>query len=139
MDGGTLPPVRLEGPLPDPPRGTRSPADPPRDALQWIGFLGAPLIWSVAFFVSYALVPTICHRGGVWILQVIPVTGFLLILGAGALSRRNWTRLAGQEKDPEGQIERARFMALAGMVLSVGFGVIMAAQLIPTLAIDPCR
>jgi hypothetical protein len=131
-------PVRLEGPLPEPPPGS-GPPDLPPVSLQWIGFLGGPMVWAVAFFVSYALVPTICQRGGLWILQVIPVVGFLLILGAGGVSWRNWTRLAGQGADPEKRVERGRFMALAGMVLSVGFGLLVVAQLIPTFAVHPCR
>lgn len=97
------------------------------------------MVWAVAFFVSYALVPTICQRGGLWILQVIPVVGFLLVLGAGGVSWRNWTRLAGQGGDPEQRVERGRFMALAGMVLSLGFGLLVVAQLIPTFAVHPCR
>jgi len=133
-----MPPVRLGGPPREPSRGSGPPDLPPLP-LQWMGFLGGPMVWAGAFFLSYALVPTICQRGGIWILQVIPLTGFFLILGAGGVSWRNWTRLAGEGDDPERRVERARFMALAGLVLSVGFGLVMAAQLIPTFAIHPCR
>lgn len=133
-----MPPVRLDGPPPDSaPR--IDPPDLPPVPLQWLAFLGGPVVWSGAFFVSYALVPTICQRGGLWILQVIPVVGFCLILGAGGLAWRNWTRLAGQEGDPERRVERGRFMALGGIILSVGFGLLMIAQLIPTFAVHPCR
>jgi hypothetical protein len=133
-----MPPVRLDGPPPESPLRI-GPLDLPPVALQWMGFLGGPVVWSAAFFVSYALVPTICERGGLWILQAIPVVGFLLTLGAGGLAWRNWTRLAGQGRDPERRVERGRFMALVGMVLSVGFGLLVVAQLIPTFVIHPCR
>ena len=134
----SMPPVRLDGPAPESDLRSDAPDLPPV-LLQWVAFLGAPVVWSGAFFVSYALVPTICQRGGLWILQVIPMVGFLLILGAGGLAWRNWNRLAGQEGDPERRVERARFMALSGMVLGVGFGLLMIAQVIPTFAIHPCR
>lgn len=134
----SMPPVRLDGPPPKPaPRG--GPPDLPPVPLQWLAFLGGPLIWSGAFFVSYALVPTICQRGGLWILQVIPIVGFLLVLGVGGLAWQNWTRLAGHGEDRDRTVERARFMALVGMILSVGFGLLLAAQVIPTLAVHPCR
>ena len=134
----SMPPVRLDGPPPESAPRT-GPPDLPPVPLQWLAFLGGPLVWAGVFFVSYALVPTICQRGGLWILQLIPVVGLLLILGAGGLAWQNWTRLTGQEGDPERRVERGRFMALAGMILSVGFGLLVAAQLIPTLAVHPCR
>ena len=110
-----------------------------RDALLWFAVLAGPLAWALTEQLSYMLAPTACWTGRQIILYLVPLATLLIVL-AGALTARGRRR-----REPEGSTEkgppedsRARFMAVAGFWLCVGFALAILAESVPTLVLRVC-
>jgi hypothetical protein len=135
------------------PAGHPAPAEPlvPLHWL-WFGIFGAPFAWALQLIVDYAIIAHACFPDGVPLLR--PVFGgaravslsvsavcVLIALAAILVARRSLDRTrraTGSEQQllDTGQ-GRARFMAMAGLLVSIlfTFGVLMAAlPLIPRSA-----
>ena len=113
----------------------------PRENLAlWIGLLGTAVIWFVQLECNYALVPWACSTGNKWGLYASSI--LFLVCGAipGWIA---WTRWSASEQGKGSDREsthggRRRFMALAGMMMSGLFFLLMLAQAIPNFFINPC-
>jgi hypothetical protein len=105
---------------------------------QWAGVLLGPAAWALHLQVSYTLATFACED--VWRLTLhatFLVTLALALTGA-YIGRANWR--ASRQAQPEGlRLDRSRFMAVAGIALSLFFAIVIVAQWIPTLFIEPCR
>jgi hypothetical protein len=108
--------------------------------LLWLGVLLAPIVWLIQFQLRYSLVEPLCHRGIRFPLYIISAVFFILIIMGGLLSWRNWV-LAGKrlpsdkQSDPR---ERNLFLALLGILTSALFALLLIAQTIASIMIDPC-
>jgi hypothetical protein len=105
----------------------------------WIGNLLAPLAWVIAFELNYTLVPFACQSRQIWLLHVI----FLVALAAaaiGAMTARTAWVATGRQMPGEGETpeSRDRFLGMFGMVFSASMMLLIVAQWIPVLFLDPC-
>src|SRR5881394_3577032 len=103
-----------------------------RDRALIAGWLTGPLAWLTALEANYVLSDyMVCAHGVRWPLHFVVVLAILLSLGAGVAA---WG--AGADRHAT---RRRRFMAMAGVALSLGFALVIAAMEFPALAIEPCR
>jgi hypothetical protein len=105
-----------------------------------MGFLLAPFAFLLNLQISYMLVPWACSSGQIFWLH-IAAFGSLLLAALGALTAwRNWQK-AGREWQSEGgnATARSRFMGIVGLLMSGLFSLIILAQWIANLIIDPCQ
>jgi len=103
----------------------------------WVDLLGAPIVWLIQFELIYALVNWACSGGHRLFLHLVWIPFLLLILGVGALSFRDWSRLSALSAVDRG-MARCRFMAGLGVVISSLFALATVAQAIAIFIIDPC-
>jgi hypothetical protein len=105
---------------------------------QWAGVLLGPAAWALHLQASYMLATFACED--VWRItfHVTALVTLALALAGAYIGRANWR--ASRRTGPEGlRVDRSRFMALSGIVLSLFFALVIVAQWIPTLFIEPCR
>jgi hypothetical protein len=105
---------------------------------QWAGVLLGPAAWALHLQVSYTLSAFACED--VW--RITLHATFLVTLAlplAGAyIGWGNWR--ASRDATPGGiRVDRSRFMATAGIILSLFFAIVIVAQWIPNLFLEPCR
>lgn len=110
-----------------------------RDVLLWLTVLAGPLAWALTEQLSYALAPTACFERRPLLLYLVPICALLVVLPGALLARRLWHREpAGSTERGEAKDSRARFMALAGFWLSVGFTLAILATAMPPLVLRVC-
>jgi hypothetical protein len=113
----------------------------PRLAALWVGMLAGPLTWAALLETNYVLSYVACEQRGAWMLHL--ATGIaLVVIGGGALLAWSATP-PGCGHDvtstvPPDAEARARFMAVAGIVLCGWFAVVVLATEIPVLVLHPC-
>ena len=112
--------------------------DPVPKAALWTAVLGGPAVALAGLEVLYLLVPWSC-RNRAWPLHAAAAAAALLVLGAFLLSWRSWRSVdRGWPGDGEGAEDRARFLAVVGMLsAAVSFTVVLA-QWIAILVLNPC-
>lgn len=115
-------------------------SNPRCDGALFAGLLGGPVAWLIGFQIAYSLVPWVCSHGHRWLLHLTYGLCFLLALGAGLLSWRLFRRAGPQplEETEPGIPPRQRFLALLGMMTGVLFALVILAQDLAVLVIDPC-
>lgn len=108
--------------------------------MQWLGILAGPAAWFLDQQISYSIVAWVCGGGPHVVLHVISVGSFLLA-GAGAFA--SWTvlqrtrpRAAADGSQPD---ERARFLAVLGLVSCAFFALVIVAMAIPRVVFDACQ
>jgi hypothetical protein len=111
----------------------------PRTLLrQWAGVLLGPLGWALHLQVSYTLATFACEDVWRLTLHTTFVVSLAIALAGFYVAWGNWQASKGAA--PEGhRLDRSRFMAVSGIGLSAFFAVVIVAQWIPTLFIEPCR
>jgi hypothetical protein len=106
----------------------------------WTGILAGPIAWASDLMASYAVVKWVCHTSNHMILPLITTASLAMVIGAAAIS---WTALRRTTSDVPtdgGQPrQRARFMAVLGLVSCGLFALQILAGAIPHLALDACR
>jgi hypothetical protein len=107
----------------------------------WAGILIAPLAWSLHLSAGYFLSNVICESR--WNLAFLIVSAIFLAMALTGVSyaRSNY-RNTGREwprGDADGILIRSRFLAVSGMLLSGLCVLLIVAQTIPMLALEPCR
>jgi hypothetical protein len=117
-----------------------------------IGLLAAPIVWIVHHFISYALIETACRTGllggevgdltaASLVVLGLTVAGIAVIIWSGFASYRRYQRRHAQIQDteyPNPAETAARFMALAAVMLSVLFGLLVLMAGLPALFLSPC-
>jgi hypothetical protein len=118
---------------------TRSSSDQGAGFL-WIGLLLPPIAWALQMQVNYWMVRGACARLSNAALFVSMLVAVTLVLIAGLSAWVGW-RKAGQ-KWPSSfgdVISRRRFMAVLGLFMTGMFLVVIIAQGIAALVIQPCQ
>jgi hypothetical protein len=99
-----------------------------------------PLLVLLQLEVAYALVHPACNGGGKWPLQV---SFALAILITGAISLVGWRESDRWEPlsqhDPSGRAARSWFLAALGAFLSSLSTLVLIAQWLATLFLNPCQ
>lgn len=122
--------------------------------LLFFGLFGAPFVWSVQLIVNYALMSHSCYPGrlpiptsyvGVaWTVALIVSIASLIVAVASALtSIRSWRRTEDEHAGSENALlevgeGRTRFMAFAGILLSVLFLLGIVLNGIPLFVVPAC-
>lgn len=122
--------------------------------LLWFGFFGGPAAWSIQLLVNYPMAAHFCYPrsiplneptfGGLWTaLITVNVLMLLTTLAAGAAAIVVWREARDRSSgshDPvlDSGVERVRYMAYAGMLVSglFLFAVLMSA--LPLFIVPVC-
>lgn len=116
----------------------REPRMARRDWQIWLAILAGPFAWAGQLQVNYALAPTACEMGSRGPLHLVSLVA-LLVAAGGALLAHRWRRRLAPGSTEQGETgSRARFMALAGTVLSLFFALLVIAAEVPNWMIPPC-
>lgn len=111
-----------------------------RNLLLWISVLGGPIVWLSSFEARFALVPWACTFDSKAGLFAVFAVAFILCLICAFLGWSQWKQMGGHGPTSEGNtLARANFMAIGGMVLSVGCAMILVAQFIPEAILGACQ
>lgn len=120
----------------------------PRRARLWFGVLAAPLAWSVQLVVGWALeemiacTPGAGFSGVIWGVDVrtlilamnAALGGIVLAALASSVRARGRLRAANHST---GEVDR--WMATAGIINSVVFGILVFTGFLPPLTLEVCR
>ncbi len=111
-----------------------------RATLLWIAVLMGPTIWFAGFLANFALVPWACAFGWKPALFVVTLISLAVTAGAGALAWRLWQQ-TGVDLPGEtgGAVARDRSLALAAVLLSGMFVLVIVAQCVPNLILGACQ
>lgn len=114
---------------------------PPTARARWLGFglLGAPLMWAVQMQTLYSLGTMACGDRARISLHLVSLLALVVAAAAALAAWRAW-RAVGPEWPPDaGDVpDRAHFLALAGVLSSTGFFLLIFAQAIPTFVFPVC-
>ena len=106
--------------------------------LVWIGVLGGPLVWACDLQVAYWLVYHACHTNNMLPLYVETLLLMALCVVPFVISWRIFRQFPAADRQGGQPEDRARFLALAGLGLSVMFFIVLAAAAVPRLVLTPC-
>jgi hypothetical protein len=106
----------------------------------WTGILAGPTAWAADLTASYALVKFVCRTGRVGVLHAVTAAALVMVLGGAFVS---WVALlhtpADAPDDGGYPRQRARFMAILGLVMAALFTATIVAGAIPRGVLDACR
>ena len=111
----------------------------PSAALLWTGMLLPPIAWAMDLVVRYALVKWTCGTRSTAPLQLITF-GTLTLICIAALAAWRALRATPRSAPTDGghPVERARFMAMLGLVTAALFGLATIGGAIPQWVLDAC-
>jgi hypothetical protein len=111
-----------------------------RDVALWTGVLTPPIVWSIFFLVKWFISYWICAFGwkpAAWAFSILPM---IPTAAAGWLAWSQWQQLGSETPGQMGgTLARSRALALAGIVLSAGFLLVLIAQTFPELILAGCE
>jgi hypothetical protein len=106
----------------------------------WFGILGPPIIWATRIAVSYVLVPYACWWDWIAVLHLVTLAALAATAFAGWVAWGRWRAVGkGFEVDLGGTDTRSRFMAIAGMLSTGVFLLVIAAEGLANVIIHPCQ
>jgi hypothetical protein len=114
-------------------------------AAAWIGILAGPTAWVTQLSLSYPVAQLSCHAGftdqHTISLHVISA-GCLLLTAFGAWTAARtveFTRQRPSISDGGDRIDRSRFMALLGLMMSALFATVILFSWVPPFFIHDCQ
>jgi hypothetical protein len=106
----------------------------------WTGLLVAPLTFLLHLQVNYMLTTQLCPGGRKLILHLVTLAFLLVAASGGFVAWRNWEASGRKWPGEAGSVlERSRFMAVVGLLISALIILAFIAQLIPQFIFDPCH
>jgi hypothetical protein len=117
-----------------------SAVEPPSAVVLWIGILAGPIAWATNLLVGYALAHWTCNSQHQFVLHLFAL-GALIVTAAGASAALHSARQIPRETPTEGgrPIDRSRFMALLGLMMSALFATVLIATVVAQWGLDACR
>ena len=106
----------------------------------WAAALAGPIAWFVDLEVVYALAPHACAVGSRLSLHLATIACLGAVALGGAMARVNWER-AGRRNPSDtdhGPEADVAFLSLLGLMTASLFGLLIVAQWIAVVALDPC-
>lgn len=108
-------------------------------AALWYSWFVSPLAFGADLILGYALVQHACSTGHFYVLHLLTIFALLFTLSGGLLAWREYNRIPREVDDEGGSpSNRARFMAIFGMVWCGLFVIIILANGVPRMLISPC-
>jgi hypothetical protein len=114
-------------------------SSPARLLVLWVAILAGPLAWLLDLELSYALANRACESGSRAAYALTSLVAAALAGAAGWTAWRELQRAAGGDTQGAREIDRSRFLAIAGVAFSAGFLLLILGNLVPKLLLDPCR
>jgi hypothetical protein len=106
----------------------------------WVGVLIAPLAFLLHLQVNYALVTQLCQSTHKLSMHLVTLLFLLIAAGGGFIAWRNWEASGRKWPGEAGSVlERSRFMAVVGLLISMLVILALIAQWIPQFIFDPCQ
>jgi hypothetical protein len=122
-------------PVPDARRHDR----PRGKLLLWTGFLAPALAFLLNLEVSYGLVPPACRADSEWTIHLANLLCLLISAGAGWIAWGEWRRTGRRwPDDGVGTEPRSRFLAALGVLSGGFFALVIVAQWLGTVILNPC-
>jgi small-conductance mechanosensitive channel len=111
----------------------------PGIAALWTGILAGPIAWAIDLTSSYAIVQWTCSSQHTFVLHLVTLAA-LAITAIGAAAAFTGLQRAPEEATDDGPrpIDRGRFMALLGLLISAMFALLVISNDIPRLVLDAC-
>jgi hypothetical protein len=111
-----------------------------RDVQLWTAVLTPPTAWFLSLLANFALAPWACARFGKTPIFAVAAAALALSAAAGFAAWRMW-RQRGIDPPGEsgGTIAHERSLAMAGVLLSGMFVVVIVAQTVPDVMLGSCR
>lgn len=117
--------------------------EPRRNAALWAGLLAGPIVFLALLEAVYVMSYVSCETRHTWFLHLAVLIAAVLVAGAAWTAWTNGPAEDSQERTPpvtRSTAEvRARWMALAGVGLSVWFIVAILAMEIPIVVLKICQ
>ena len=108
-------------------------------AYLWTGILAGPLAWALDEGIGYSLVPHACSTGHEYVLHVTSALCLLIAAVAFLIAFRMFVLVPPSSTEDGGDpISRSRFMAIAGMISSAVFFMVMIAEAVPRFILSAC-
>lgn len=115
---------------------------------QWVGVLTSPVIWTLHLLIGYVTAEAGCETGFLGneatLRAVLIWLTALGLVGIGAnvfWGYKRWRQFRGGSSSVGFDLrafDRSAFMALAGLLLSVLFGILLLLNLYPFLVLTAC-
>lgn len=106
----------------------------------WTGILAGPIVWAIDLLASYAIVKWVCQTDNHAALNLISIASLAAVLAAAAISYMALTRTRNDVPTDGGRPrQRARFMAILGLVSCALFALQIIAGAIPHWVLDACQ
>lgn len=106
----------------------------------WVGVLIAPLAFLLHLEINYALVTQLCQSTHKLSMHLVTLLFLLIAAGGGFIAWRNWEATGRKWPGEAGSVlERSRFMAVVGLLISMLVILALIAQWIPQFIFDPCQ
>jgi len=106
----------------------------------WTGILAGPTAWALAHTIDYTIVRLTCSTGRVAVLLGVVPVALAIVAGGAVAAFHAWRDTANDgPTDGDQPRQRARFMALLGLITCAFFALAIVAEAIPPLVLDACR
>ena len=106
----------------------------------WMGILTGPIVWAIDLLASYAIVKWVCQTNNHGALQLVSIASLALVIAAAGISYMALVRTHNDVPTDGGRPrQRARFMAILGLVSCGLFGLQIIAGAIPHWVLDACQ
>ena len=113
--------------------------EPRAIAALWFAMLAGPAAWMLGLNLDYALVRVACARHTTLPLHGVTLATLALAAAGGWVAWREWRRVGGGwPGEAWGPEARSRFMAVMGMLAAAFFGLVIVAQWVSKLFLNPC-
>ncbi len=106
----------------------------------WAGVLLPPFAFLANLSVAYALVPISCVSGGRLALHLVHLGFLVLAVTGGLVAARSWIANGAEwPRETGGRLGYRLFLAGSGLLSGATFTVVIVAQWIPTMMLNPCQ
>jgi hypothetical protein len=116
--------------------------DARRTASLWVGLLAGPVLWFAVLQTNYVMSYVACETRHTWFLHAVNLAAAALVAAAGWVAWNSGP--AENAEHPTAPItretseNRARWMSIGGVLLSVWFVLVILAMEIPVLILSSC-
>ena len=104
------------------------------------GFFAGPVLWGLQLLVGYGLVTVACTSGNSWFVYLTMGIAALIVLIAGILVYRAWSRRSEDSLlvETDQAQDTRRFWEVSGLAISTLFFLLILATAVAAIFLNPC-